>query len=93
MTFLNTPYALNKNLAAYTNYFVRIGKGDNYVGTDLVADWYATNLRIYTNIIRSIQPSDKKILVVFGQGHMPILKHLFESNSAFEVITVEKVLN
>ncbi|GAB3510488.1 hypothetical protein GCM10027341_48900 [Spirosoma knui] len=92
LAFLNTPYALNKNLAYYTNYLARIGKGNNYIGTDLVADWYATNLHIYTNIIRAIQPSDKAIIVIFGQGHIPILKHLFESNATFEVVEVDKIL-
>ncbi len=93
LAFLNTPYALNKNLAYYTNYLIRIGKGSNYIGTDLVADWYSTNLHIYTNIVRSIQPSDKAIIIIFGQGHIPILKHLFESNAAFEVIEVDKFLS
>ncbi|HYF70341.1 MAG TPA: DUF5694 domain-containing protein [Ohtaekwangia sp.] len=90
---LNSPEALNKNLAFYTKYYVSIGKGDEYTGTNLVADWYDTNLHIYTNILRAIQPNDKTILVIFGQGHIPILKHLFESNPDFEVIKIEVLLD
>jgi hypothetical protein len=71
---------------------VKVGKDQEYVGTDLVADWYNTNLHIYTNILRLIQPTDKAILVIFGQGHIPILKHLFESNPDFEVVEIKDVL-
>ena len=92
LVFLNSKLALNKNLAIYTNYLVKVGKDTNYVGTDVVADWYNTNLHIYTNILRQTRSSDKAILVVFGQGHIPILKHLFESNPDFDVIEVEEVL-
>lgn len=92
LVHLNSKLALNKNLAIYTNYLVKVGKDTNYVGTDVVADWYNTNLHIYTNILRQTRSSDKAILVIFGQGHIPILKHLFESNPDFDVIEVEEVL-
>jgi len=92
LIFLNSRKALQSNLSFYTNYITRIGKNGNYVGTDVVAEWYATNLHIYTNILRQIEPSDKAVLVIFGQGHIPILKHLFESNPQFEVVEIKELL-
>lgn len=92
LVYLNSKIALNKNLSLYTNYYTRIGQDQNYVGTDVVADWYNTNLHIYTNILRSVKPDDKAILVLFGQGHIPILKHLFESNPDYEVVEVNNVI-
>lgn len=53
---------------------------------------YSTNLHIYTNILRIVKPTEKRILVLFGQGHIPILKHLFENNPDFEVIEVKEIL-
>lgn len=90
--FINSNDELTKNAAIYSDYLVRIGQGDKYPGTDLVAGWYNTNLHIYTNILRAIHPGDKAIMVLFGYGHIPILKHLFESNPKFEVIDVSDVL-
>ncbi|QCR22324.1 DUF5694 domain-containing protein [Pontibacter sp. SGAir0037] len=92
LIYLNNQSTLNKNLAMYTNYFIRIGKGSQYEGTELVAEWYKTNLHIYTNILRQVKPTDKAILVIYGQGHIPILKHLFESNPDFEVVEVSTLL-
>ena len=92
LVYLNNQNTLNKNLALYTKYYAAIGKDANYEGVDLVSEWYTTNLHIYANIIRQIKPADKTILVVFGVGHIPILKHLFESNSDFEVVEIDTVL-
>ena len=92
LIYLNNQKTLNKNLALYTKFYATIGKDANYEGVDLVSEWYATNLHIYANILRQIQPTDKKILVVFGVGHIAILKHLFESNADFEVIEIENIL-
>lgn len=90
--FINSKAELTKNAAIYTAYATRIGQGSDYPGTDLVANWYSTNLHIYTNILRAIQPSDKSIMVLFGYGHVAILKHLFESNPAFDVVEVADIL-
>ncbi|MDO1450238.1 DUF5694 domain-containing protein [Rhodocytophaga aerolata] len=93
LLFDNSPYALSNNHQLYTKYTVKIGKEDQYVGTNLVAEWYKTNLHIYTNILRKLQPADRAILVIYGQGHIPILRHLFESNPNFELVEVKDVLN
>ncbi|MFC3199917.1 DUF5694 domain-containing protein [Parapedobacter deserti] len=92
LIYLNDDNTLNKNLQLYTKYYTKIGSGDNYEGTELVAGWYKTNLHIYTNILRQVQPTDKAILVIYGQGHIPLLKHFFESNPDFEVIDIKSVL-
>lgn len=92
LIFSNTKNALQTNLGLYTKYFAKIGKNKNYVGADLVADWYSTNIHIYTNILRIIKPTDKRIIILFGQGHIPILKHLFSNNADFEVVEVKDIL-
>lgn len=92
LRFLNTEESLNRNASIYSNIFVRIGKGKEFPGTELVADWYRTNLHIFTNVLRSVKPSDRAILVIFGQGHIPILESLFKTNPNFEVLSVEEML-
>lgn len=92
LIYINSKKALQNNLGFYLKYMAKIGKGDDYVGSKLVADWYTTNLNIYTNILRVVKPTDKAILVIFGQGHVPILKHLFENNDDFEVVEVAAIL-
>ena len=92
LIYCNTKEALQSNLGLYTKYFAKIGKDKNYVGANLVADWYSTNIHIYTNILRIVKPMDKRIIVLFGQGHIPILRHLFANNSNFEIVEVTDIL-
>ncbi|WP_461142346.1 DUF5694 domain-containing protein [Spirosoma pomorum] len=91
--FINSKEELTKNAAIYSAYAVKIGQGSQYPGTDLVAGWYNTNLHIYTNILRAVRPTDRAIMVLFGYGHITILKHLFETNPQYEVVEVADVLN
>ena len=92
LVFLNSESSLQKNLALYLNYLSRIMYNEQYAGAQLVADWYATNLFIYANILQIIGADDKNIIVIMGQGHIPVLKHFFANNPAFRVIPVRKVL-
>ncbi len=92
LLYINSAKALQQNLSLYTEFLTKIGKDSSYTGTNLVADWYSTNLHIYSNILRVIKPSDKRIVVLFGQGHIPILKHLFSNNTDFEIVEVSDLL-
>ena len=92
LKYLNTTAALQSNAAFYTDKLVKVGKDTAYVGSDVVAEWYKRNILIYTNIIRDIKPEDKAVVVIFGQGHIPILTHLFETNPKFKVVPVKSVL-
>lgn len=51
--------------------------------------WYNRNLRIFNNILRSRPASDDRIVILFGNGHVPILKHCFESSPEFEVMELK----
>ena len=93
LVFINSEEELKRNLSFYTKYALGIGNEKNHVGANLVADWYSTNIHIYNNIIQLTRPTDKAIVVIFGQGHIPILKHLFENNPDFEVVEVKEVFN
>ena len=92
LVYINSKEQLESNLSFYTKYTTRIGNEKNYVGANLTADWYSTNIHIYANILKSIKPTDKTIVVIFGQGHIPILKHLFTNNSDFKVVEVKDIL-
>lgn len=92
LLFLNSAYALKKNAGIYSKYYMHIGTREHYAGPDLVTEWYKTNIYIYANIVRQVRPTDKTLLVMLGQGHIPILKSLFASNPDFNVIEIAALL-
>lgn len=92
LKYINEPEQLKRNLSLYLKCIARIGAGENYAGAEAVSDWYLRNLAIYSNIINQVEPSDKYVILIFGQGHIPILKHLLENNDKFEVVELNGVL-
>lgn len=92
LLYVNSPAQLDANAGFYSAYLARIGEGADYPGVDVVSQWYSTNLHIYANLLRCIRPTDKAVVLIFGQGHIPILKSLFATNPAFEVVEVRDVL-
>jgi len=68
-----------------------IGKGDNYAGADLVADWYKRNLRIYKNLqALELKPEDR-ILILYGAGHAKILQDLVDDSSNLKLVKLNEL--
>ncbi|WP_116107152.1 DUF5694 domain-containing protein [Lewinella sp. IMCC34191] len=48
--------------------------------------WYSRNLRIFRNIQRAATSPDDRILVLFGAGHLGILRQQLESTPAMQLV-------
>lgn len=93
LQWLNSKKVQNSSHAHYINVFPQIGQTDVYnyskdylLGTELTADWYRRNIYIYSKMINQLDYTEKSIFLIMGNDHIPILKHLFESNPYFEFI-------
>lgn len=93
LKYINSSKLLQENLGLYLKNIAKIGAGKNYAGAESVSDWYLRNLAIYSNIITQINDKqDSFVILIFGQGHIPILKHLIENNNNFEIVEVKDIL-
>jgi hypothetical protein len=72
--------------------FVPLVEGDNYAGADMVNTWYHRNLRIFSNLHQITESDQDRILVVYGQGHVPLLKQFANDSPYFKVEDVLKYL-
>ncbi|HEX7869333.1 MAG TPA: DUF5694 domain-containing protein [Chryseobacterium sp.] len=90
--YINKNELLQRNLSLYLKYIAKVGAGENYIGAEAVSDWYLRNLAIYSNVMNQISASDKYVILIFGQGHIPILKHLLHNNDDFELVELNSVL-
>ena len=62
-------------------------------GPDMLAMWwYSRNLRIVNNILNTKPASDDRIMILIGNGHVPIMKHCFESSPEFELVELKSLL-
>lgn len=71
---MNQPAVLEQAHMPYARFFLPIVEGEQYAGADMVATWYHRNLRIMANIHRTIEADDDRVFVVYGQGHIPLLR-------------------
>lgn len=71
---------------------LRIGKDDQYVGADMVAAWYARNLKIAANIARIADSPDERILVLIGAGHGKLLREYLRQMPGMEVVDANRFL-
>ncbi|MEO8028005.1 MAG: DUF5694 domain-containing protein, partial [Bryobacteraceae bacterium] len=75
LRYLNSPEGL-RNRQSVEMKMAQIGAGVEYPGADVVSNWFKRNLRIYANLRRILDSQGDRVVVIFGQGHMPILREL-----------------
>lgn len=82
--YLNSDKMLHRGFGSYL-----VGDftlGDTRGADALTLHWYNRNLRIFRKIQRIATSTEDRILVLFGAGHVQILKHLFECSPEFNLI-------
>lgn len=82
---MNQPESIKQSHGFYMD-FCKVGKGNDFPGADLVADWYKRNIRIFSNINKITTSKEDRILVIFGAGHAPILRELIEYANDYELV-------
>lgn len=86
----NDPEKIREGHALYLS-LARVGAGDTFVGADLVASWYARNIRIFAALQGIAQPGER-VLVIFGAGHAAILRELISGDSRLELVEANDYL-
>lgn len=73
-------------------YYIGDFKLDKHRGADIIAFWwYSRNLRIFRNIQLIDHTKNDRILVIMGNGHASILRHMFEASPEFEFIEFDSL--
>lgn len=88
--YINSDKVLDRGFGAYLNGYFKTG--DRYEGVDALSlNWINRNLRIYRNIQNIDFDQNDRIMVLFGAGHIQILKFFFEASPEFELIDFNKL--
>ena len=88
--YINSERVLNRGFGAY----ISGGQfdSDGYEGVDALSMfWFNRNLRIYRNIQNIDHEAEDRILVLFGAGHISILRYLFECSPEFELVDFNRL--
>ena len=87
----NTPEAVKLQNEFYLG-LLPVGVKGNHVGSYLVSEWWRRNMIIYENVLKRLDNSEKKIIIIFGSGHTALLSQLMHYNSSIELVDIEKLL-
>ena len=93
LLFMNDPTMLRASHGLYLQRSISLGMDDEFpVADGFISQWYNRNLRIFANLHRISDGESDRILVIFGAGHMPLLRQFVESAAEFELVEVSEVL-
>lgn len=65
---------------------------DHYTGAEMVAKWYERNLKIFSNIQR-LAVHSKRLFVIYGAGHLQILRELINADNNLKLADVSEYLS
>ncbi len=71
----------------------QVGRGDDYIGAEVVLRWYERNMKIFVNLFRIIPAPDDRVLVLIGGGHLPLLSHFIEGSGSVNLVPVSDYLS
>ncbi|MCB9879006.1 MAG: hypothetical protein H6835_15535 [Planctomycetes bacterium] len=92
LRFFNHERVLEASHAVYLVGKFRAADGEQFPGPDgFVSQWHNRNLRIFSNLCRVAKPG-QRVLVLFGVGHMPILRQCVVSSPEFRLVEVADVI-
>ncbi|MEO1162142.1 MAG: DUF5694 domain-containing protein [Chloroflexota bacterium] len=77
--FFNEEDTLQKAQTIYMD-ALRVGKHPDFIGAEMVSAWYTRNFKIFSSLMAITTPNDR-VLVIFGQGHIPILRQCLNDST------------
>lgn len=88
---MNEPKLQDRTRDLYLQ-LLRVKGKNNFVGADALSGWYQRNFRIFSNIAQLIESPADRVLVIFGQGHVPYLRDAVMSFPDLQLIEVNDYL-
>lgn len=92
LLLINSDNFLKYDNGQYLTY-TRNGTNKEPFGADgFISKWFNRNVRIFSNIQRLTISKNDRVLVIFGGGHIPILKFLIESSQEFRLRRLDEYI-
>ncbi|WP_340200890.1 DUF5694 domain-containing protein [Ascidiimonas sp. W6] len=68
------------------------GNKDNFVGSYLVSEWYKRNLYMYSIIQKTVEPEDKRIMILGGASHIGMFKDFIDKTPDWETTELKEII-
>lgn len=88
LLYQNSPERIRAGHEIYLTWLD--GEPGDYTMVDHISGWwYNRNLRIFANLKRITESPEDRLLVIYGSGHLPILRHAVEHSPIHELVEVD----
>lgn len=85
LRWLNSPREAASNHRMYLGALALVGDASDPVGVLWLAGWYHRNLTIFANLARLAASPTDRVLVLYGAGHVPLIRQFAELSGLFHV--------
>lgn len=92
LRWLNSPAQEAANHRTYLGTLAQVGSREHPVGVAWLAGWYRRNLLIFTNLARLAASPQDRVLVIYGSGHVPLLRQFANLSGLFQLEDVADYL-
>jgi hypothetical protein len=89
LVYINADDKVARELGLHQR-MAHLGENGDWAGADLLADWYRRNARIFTNVTRIVESPDERVLVIFGAGHLGLLRQAVASDPTLRLRRLEE---
>lgn len=72
---------------SYYDTMLPIASGGDLAGAHMNARWYARNVAIFAKLMQIVEPGDR-VVVIYGAGHAPWLRHFARTISGYSNVDV-----
>ncbi|MBX2871647.1 MAG: hypothetical protein KTR30_06095, partial [Saprospiraceae bacterium] len=83
----NSPEAIRVDAERMHMYEMRVGIQKNWMGPDWLGRYYQRNIRMMSNVLKSANTENDRILIIVGANHKWVLDDLFKYTPDFQVVS------
>lgn len=91
--YMNAPERIRRTAGSDFVGWFRAGGDESFTGPDAVTGWVNRNLRIFRNVQRISAAPGERVLVIYGSGHLPLLRYMAEASPEYELVEVDRYLS
>ena len=90
--YLNTEEIRSLDRGFYTALSARAGDKGQFTGAYLASEWYRRNLYMWSNMLKSIEHDDERVMVLLGASHISMFDSFCANEDVWTATSVAEVL-
>jgi hypothetical protein len=88
---LNSEELRQLDMSFYTNLATQAGEVDDFIGAELASEWFKRNLYTWSLIQKNTLPSDDRVMILLGSGHVNMINLLLTGNKEWTPVELSEI--